>query len=74
MKTIQTVSPKAKILSLKPELHENIIREGRRISHAKLPLEFKYHFILNGITQISKLTLLDLCLNNLHSGRENIIK
>ena len=60
LKTTQTVSSKSKILSLKPELHESIIRVGGRIRHAELPFESKHPIILSGKYQISKLILLGL--------------
>ena len=67
------MSSKSNILSLKPELHENIIRVGGRIRHAELPFDFKHPIILSGKHMISKLILLDLHLKNLHSGREHIL-
>ena len=73
LKTTQTGSSKSNILSLKPELDENIIRIGGRIRHAELPFDFKHPIILSGKHMISKLILLDLHLKNLHSGREYIL-
>ena len=63
LKTTQTMPSKRKILSLKPELHENIIRVGGRIRHAER----------SGKHMISKLILLDLHFKNLPSGREHIL-
>ena len=67
------MSSKSSILSLKPELHENIIRVGGQIHHAELPFDFKHPIILSGKHMISKLILLDLHLKNLHTGREHIL-
>ena len=73
LKATQTVSSKSKILSLKPELHENIIRVRGRIRHAELPFDFKHPIILSGKHMISKLILLVLHLKILYSGKEHII-
>ena len=63
-----------KILSLKPELHENIIRVGGPICHAELPFDFKYPIILSGKLVIPKLILLDLHLKNLVERTYFIVK
>ena len=67
------MSSKSNILSLKPELHENIIRVWGQIHHVELPFDFKHPIILSGKHMISKLILLDLHLKNLHTGREHIL-
>ena len=58
---------------MKPELHENVIGFGGWIQHAKLPFDFKHPIILSEKHMIFKLILSDLCLKNLHSGRENFL-
>ena len=67
------MSSKSGIVSLKPELHENIIRVEGRIGHAELPSDFKHPIILSGKHMISQLILLDLHLKNLRTGREHIL-
>ena len=48
LKTTQVVPSNCKILSLKPELHDNIMIIGGRIPLAELPFDFKHPIILSG--------------------------